>query len=156
LGTGELENNRNRNKKIMGQTIHRVVLGEPKAQPRHRHFQRGSFVTTYDPAAKLKESFAGILQAEAPKEPISDPMILELTFCMARPRNHYGSGKKADCLKDSAPEHHSGRPDLDNLTKFVQDALNKIYYRDDALICQLIAKKMYSERPRTEITIITL
>lgn len=59
-------------------------------------------------------------------------------------------------LKDSAPEHHSGRPDLDNLTKFVQDALNKIYYKDDALICQLTAYKLYSERPRTEITLKTL
>ncbi len=136
--------------------IYRCVLGEPKAQPRHRHFQRGSFVTAYDPAAKAKTSFAGILQAEAPKEPISVPMILELTFYMARPKNHYGSGKKAECLKDSAPEHHSGRPDLDNLTTFVQDALNKIYYRDDALICQLIASKKYSERPRTEIVITTL
>jgi len=136
--------------------IARVVLGEPKAQPRHRHFQRGNFVTTYDPAAKLKESFAGILQAEAPIEPISTPMILELTFYMARPNSHYGSGKKAEFLKESAPEYHSGRPDLDNLTKFVQDALNKIYYRDDALICQLIAKKVYSERPRTEIILTTL
>ena len=136
--------------------IRRTVLGEPKAQPRHRHFQRGSFVTTYDPAAKDKVSFAGILQQEAPKEPISAPIALELVFYMARPRNHYGSGKKAECLKDSAPEHHSGRPDLDNLTKFVQDALNKIYYRDDALICELTARKVYSERPRTEITITVL
>ena len=135
------------------QIIHRVVLGEPKAQPRHRHFQRGDFVTTYDPAKKAKTSFAGILQAEAPKEPISEAISLELTFYMARPRNHYGSGKNSECLKDSAPYYHSGRPDLDNLTKFVQDALNKIYYRDDALICQLIASKVYSDRPRTEITI---
>lgn len=136
--------------------IKRVVLGEPKAQPRHRHFQRGNFVTTYDPAAKLKQSFAGILQADAPKEPISVPMILELTFYLARPKAHYGSGKKAEFLKDSAPEYHSGRPDLDNLTKFVQDSLNKIYYRDDSLICQLIACKKYSENPRTELIITTL
>jgi Holliday junction resolvase RusA-like endonuclease len=141
---------------IEGIEIHRVVLGEPKAQPRHRHFQRGDFVTTYDPAAKAKQSFAGILQSEAPKEPISAPISLELVFYMARPRNHYGTGKKSDMLKDSAPEYHSGRPDLDNLTKFVQDALNKIYYRDDALICELVARKIYSESPRTEITIKTI
>jgi Holliday junction resolvase RusA-like endonuclease len=136
--------------------IKRVVLGEPKPQARHRHFTRGEFSGSYDPSAKLKETFAGILQAEAPKEPISEPMCLELTFYMARPHSHYRSGKNSDMLKDNAPEHHSGRPDLDNLTKFVQDALNKIYYRDDALICQLVACKLYSERPRTEITIKTL
>jgi Holliday junction resolvase RusA-like endonuclease len=133
-----------------------IVLGEPKAQPRHRHFQRGDFVTTYDPAKKAKESFAGILQSEAPKEPISAPIALELRFYMARPKNHYGSGKKQAYLKESAPEHHSGRPDLDNLVKFTTDALNQIYYRDDALICQLVACKLYSENPRTEIYIKTI
>jgi Holliday junction resolvase RusA-like endonuclease len=136
--------------------ITRTVLGEPKAQPRHRHFTRGSFVQTYDPAAKAKETFASILQREAPEEPVSDPISLTLVFYMARPKGHYKTGKNSDMLKDSAPEHHTGRPDLDNLTKFVQDALNKIYYRDDALICQLIARKVYSERPRTEITLTTL
>lgn len=136
--------------------INRIVLGEPKAQARHRHFTRGTFSGTYDPSKDKKETFASILQSEAPKEPISAPIALELTFYMSRPKNHYGTGRKSEMLKDSAPEHHSGRPDLDNLTKFVQDALNKIYYKDDALICQLVACKVYSERPRTEIKITTL
>ncbi len=136
--------------------IKRTILGEPKAQARHRHFTRGTFSGSYDPSAKSKETFASIIQQEAPKEPISEPIALELVFYMSRPRSHYRSGKNSDMLKDSAPEHHSGRPDLDNLTKFVQDALNKIYYKDDALICQLTAYKLYSERPRTEITLKTL
>ena len=133
-----------------------IVLGEPKAQPRHRHFQRGSFVQTYDPAAKDKQSFAGILQQQAPKEPISGPVVLELRFYMARPKNHYGTGKKVGMLKDNAPQFHTGRPDLDNLTKFCQDAMNKIFWRDDAQICELTAWKEYSERPRTEIFIKTI
>jgi Holliday junction resolvase RusA-like endonuclease len=133
-----------------------VVLGEPKAQARHRHFTRGTFSGTYDPSKDKKESFASILQSQAPKEPISEPIALELDFYMARPRNHYKTGKNSDMLKDTAPEHHSGRPDIDNLVKFVQDSLNKIYYKDDALICQLVACKIYSERPRTEIIITTL
>jgi Holliday junction resolvase RusA-like endonuclease len=136
--------------------IRRTVLGEPKAQARHRHFTRGTFSGEYDPSSKDKQSFAGILQREAPEEPISAPIALELTFYMSRPKNHYGTGKKAEFLKELAPEYHSGRPDLDNLTKFVQDSLNKIYYRDDVLICQLTAKKLYSENPRTEIIIKTL
>ena len=136
--------------------IRLTVLGEPKAQARHRHFTRGTFSGTYDPSKDKKESFASILQSQAPKEPISDPIYLELVFYMSRPRNHYGTGKKSEMLKDSAPEYHSGRPDLDNLTKFVQDSLNKIFYRDDSLICQLKAEKKYSENPRTEITITTI
>jgi Holliday junction resolvase RusA-like endonuclease len=133
-----------------------IVLGEPKAQARHRHFTRGKFSGTYDPSKDKKESFASILQSQAPKEAISEPIALEIDFYMSRPRNHYKTGKNSDMLKDTAPEHHSGRPDIDNLCKFVQDSLNKIYYRDDALICQLTAYKLYSERPRTEISIKTL
>jgi len=137
----------------MNDQIKLVVLGEPKAQARHRHFTKGTFSGTYDPSKNAKETFASILQREAPKEPISGPISLELVFYMSRPRNHYKTGKNSEMLKDSAPEYHSGRPDLDNLTKFVQDSLNKIYYRDDALICQLTAKKIYSENPRTTIVL---
>ncbi len=136
--------------------LHRTVLGEPKAQARHRHFKRGNFSGSYDPSKDAKESFASILQREAPEKPIEAPIMLELYFYMARPKNHFKSGKNSDMLKDSAPEYHTGRPDLDNLTKFVQDSLNKIYYRDDSLICVLSAKKIYSDRPRTEITITIL
>jgi len=136
--------------------IHLEILGEPKAQARHRHFSRGQFHGTYDPSKDKKESFASIIQKDAPKEPITDPISLELVFYMGRPKNHYGSGKKAELLKDSAPEYHSGRPDLDNLCKFCQDAMNKIFWRDDSQICRLFAEKKYSERPRVEILIKTL
>lgn len=136
--------------------IHRIVLGDPKPQKRHRHFQRGKFSGTYDPSKDDKESFASILQREAPEKPIDVPIRLDLDFYMARPKNHYKTGKNSDMLKENAPEYHSGRPDMDNLIKFVQDALNGIYYRDDALICVLHARKYYSERPRTEINLITL
>jgi Holliday junction resolvase RusA-like endonuclease len=133
-----------------------TILGEPKAQARHRHFTRGKFSGTYDPSKDKKTTFASIIQESAPKEPIIEPIVLELYFYMARPKNHYGTGKKASFLKDSAPEFHSGRPDIDNLIKFCQDAMNKIFWHDDGQICGVIASKKYSERPRTEILIKTI
>jgi Holliday junction resolvase RusA-like endonuclease len=136
--------------------ITRTVLGEPKAQMRHRHATRGKFTHTYDPSEAKKHTFAGILQMDAPDKPIDTPIKLELTFFMPRPKAHYGTGAKSECLKDSAPEWQSSKPDIDNLVKFVQDSLNGIYYKDDALIYQLIAIKVYSERPRTEIILTTL
>jgi Holliday junction resolvase RusA-like endonuclease len=136
--------------------IELTVLGEPKAQARHRHFTRGKFSGTYDPSNEKKKTFAGILQESAPKEPISDIIFLEVVFYMHRPKNHYKTGKNSQFLKDSAPEYHSSRPDIDNLIKFVTDSLIGIYYRDDSLICELRARKVYSEKPRTEITILTI
>lgn len=136
--------------------IHRMVLGEAKPQKRHRHTKVGKFIRTYDPSAEDKETFAGILQREAPLTPINAPIFLQLTFYMRRPKSHYGTGSKSEMLKDNAPEWHTSKPDGDNLTKFVQDSLNKIYYRDDSLVCWIEVKKIYSERPRTEIAITVL
>jgi crossover junction endodeoxyribonuclease RusA len=82
--------------------------------------------------------------------------MMEINFYMSRPKGHYGTGKNKSVLKPSSPEWHSGRPDLDNLTKFIQDALNKVFYSDDSLIAQLVCRKLYSEKPRTEIFISSL
>jgi Holliday junction resolvase RusA-like endonuclease len=132
------------------------VLGAPTAQPRHKHFTRGKFTGTYDPASAKKNTFASCVQDDAPLEPLNKPLIFEVTFYMPRPKGHYGTGKKAEMLRDDAPEWHTSRGDLDNQIKFCTDALNGIFYKDDALICSIIAKKIYSERPRTEIIITTL
>jgi len=133
-----------------------TVLGDAKAQMRHRHTSVGKFVRTYDPSAEKKLTFAGILQQNAPEKPIDGPIFLELTFYMRRPKSHYGTGKNSEILKDSAPEWHTSKPDGDNLEKFVTDSMNRIYYRDDSLICFVIRKKVYSDQPRTEIVLTTL
>ena len=45
------------------------------------------------------------------------------------------------------------KPDTDNITKQVKDALNMIAYPDDAQIVTDITEKFYSDRPRIEIYI---
>ena len=130
----------------MMETIKLVVLGKPESQARPKFFKRGNFTGTYDPSKGKKETFASILQKQAPSEPISDPISIEMVFYMPRSKNHYRSGKNARLLKDDAPEYHSGRPDLDNLQKFILDSLNNIFFKDDALVCRIDACKKYSER----------
>lgn len=136
--------------------IHLTVLGDPSAQQRHKHFNRGKFSGTYDPSKEKKESFLSIIQKNAPETPITDPIMIEVTFYMSRPQGHYKTGKNSSMLKDSAPEWHTAKKDLDNMVKFCTDAMNKVFYRDDSQICSIVAKKLYSERPRTDITITTL
>ena len=45
------------------------------------------------------------------------------------------------------------RPDLDNLVKSIQDALNGVAYKDDSQIIELIGGKHYSYEPRVEVTV---
>lgn len=45
------------------------------------------------------------------------------------------------------------KPDLDNIAKCVCDALNGIAYKDDAQICVLSVRKLYSAEPHIEVKI---
>lgn len=45
------------------------------------------------------------------------------------------------------------KPDCDNVAKSVLDALNKIAYKDDAQVAELIVLKRYSSTPRVEVII---
>lgn len=136
---------------VAKQSLELIVLGEPCAQKRHRSVRMGKFNRQYDPSAADKGDFLSIVQKHAPETPYAVPLQLDLRFYFTRPKSHYKSGKNAHLLKDSPPEYHTSRPDADNLIKFVMDALNKIYWKDDSYIVSLNVQKMYSENPRTEI-----
>lgn len=125
-------------------------LGEPKALKRHRMGKGFS----YDPSKADKEVFAIVLRKNAPKEPINVPIKVEIWFEFPRPKSHFGTGKNANTLKSNAPYHHVSKPDIDNLQKFVMDALNGIYWRDDSLISIVHATKRYADtQPKTIIRI---
>jgi len=134
-------------------TINVTVLGEPKAQKRHRHAKRGNFIATYDPQKADKQDFLSIVQKNAPLEPLDRPLKVEINFFFSRPTNHYGTGKNAGVLKPTAPTFHTVKPDTDNLAKFILDAMNKVYWIDDSRICNLVVTKKYDNKPRTDITV---
>lgn len=131
------------------------VLGSPQHQKRHRHHKAGKFVMTYDPSEVEKTNFLLTVQKYAPKSPILSDIKLKVWFCMPRPKGHYGTGRNAGILKDSAPTWHTKRPDLDNLIKFIMDSLGGrgIYWKDDSQVCNIAAYKQYDEKPRVVIQI---
>ena len=103
------------------------VLGTPRSQPRHRSFQKGRFRGTYDPAKRHKQSFLYSVLDQAPDKLFNEPIMVNLIFYFPRPKSHYGTGKDKNKLKLSAPIYHISTPDIDNLQKFVFDALNKVF-----------------------------
>jgi Holliday junction resolvase RusA-like endonuclease len=48
---------------------------------------------------------------------------------------------------------HIKRPDLSNLIKFYEDAALGILYKDDSIIAEISAKKIYVEEPYTKMEI---
>lgn len=133
--------------------INITILGEPKPQPRHRHFRRGNFSGTYDPAKEAKSSFLSCMLSEAPAVPLICALEIRLGFYFPRVKSHYGTGRNAGVLKKTAPMFHVKKPDTDNLIKFVLDSMNKIFFFDDSQIVKIVAIKYYNERTRTEIVL---
>ena len=136
-----------------------IILGDPKAQGRHRTYTKGKggrllpYPIQVDPSAKDKSNLRAIVQDQAPEKLLDCPLRVDLYFYMPRPKGHYGTGKNAEKLKSSSPINHTKRPDIDNLRKLVMDALTNVFWRDDSLVCEGLTRKIYSDNPRTEIYI---
>ena len=74
-------------------------------------------------------------------------ICLRLIFYMPRPKSHYRTGKFSHILKDSAPSFHTKKPDVDNLSKAVLDAMTDAgILSDDSIVVQHYIYKKYTER----------
>ena len=114
---------------------------EPVSLKRHRHRLKGG---TYDPSKKEKDDFIKSI-VDFPTEKMTKPIKCVLNFYCKRPKNHYKTGKFANILKDASPKYNTNNKDLDNMVKFVLDALNDKLYTDDSLIFEITCSKLYSD-----------
>ena len=128
-----------------------VILGKPVSQKRHRYSFRNGKVRNYDPSFTDKKKFKSKVLEFNPNKIPKGNIILCITFYMPRPKNHYRTGKYSHLLKKDSPKLHIVKPDIDNLAKFVMDAMQGILWDDDCYVCALEARKVYSDKPRTEI-----
>lgn len=76
-------------------------------------------------------------------ELLTGPLGLSLEFFSPRPKSHYGTGRRAGVLKQSAPRFPTSKPDLLKLARGVEDALTGVLYRDDSQIVIERLKKQY-------------
>jgi len=134
------------------------IGGKPQEQKRHRHRviqSKGKkpFASTYDPCAKEKKSFSTLAAQFAPAAPIQGPVGLLLYCYMPYANTHMGTGRNAKKPKPSAPEYHTKTPDVDNLAKFVMDALTGLFWKDDSQIISLTVVKTYSTDPKTVVIV---
>lgn len=136
-----------------------TVLG--KAQPagskrafRHPHTGRIMVTDAAKGSRPWKQQVAGA-GAELVDELLDGPLALEVTFYVARPKGHYGSGRNAAVVRPSAPEFPATRPDVTKLLRGTEDALTGVLWRDDAQIVDQVARKRYGTPERCEIKVAT-
>ena len=110
-----------------------TVQGRPTALKRHRDGGRGKF----DPSKEDKRVFAIMCNHHRPNVPYAFPLHVYMQF-------HFEVGRKAG---------DTNVGDVDNLTKFVLDALNGIFWEDDRYIDRITAVRCYKGNVRTEVVI---
>jgi len=121
-----------------------IIEGNPIPLARHRKGKYGM----YDSQKREKESFLWKCVSQIKSVPaIGGVFKSTMKFYCSMPKSW--SQKKKDSLNG---EYRPSRPDLDNYIKFVLDAIPD-YFADDALMVDIKASKMYSQNPRTEITL---
>ena len=127
------------------------VPGIPAPQGSKRHVGRGIMVES-SKALKPWRSTVVATVVEAGWEPVlHGPVEVILHFTFPRPKGHYGTGRNADRLKPTAPEHHTVKPDADKLARAVLDALVQSgALRDDSQVARLRVTKGYG-RPGVQI-----
>lgn len=94
----------------------------------------------YDRQAETKRAVQAIVRSQRTTHEIwSVPLKVTFEFHMAIPKH---SSKPLRQKMLHGP--HALRPDLDNLIKFLKDALTGLLWVDDAVIFEIHAKKFYS------------
>lgn len=131
--------------------------GTPKGWSRAGHRiagkEGGLFVQTYTPTPmrKYQESIRKLARAAmAGRVPLAGALSVSLRFRMPIPKSHPKWRREAMAAGEVP---HIIKPDKDNLTKAVYDALNKIVWVDDAQITRGFQTKVYSARPGIDMRI---
>lgn len=128
----------------------------PKAAPRPRVTRRG----TFNPTAYTAWKRDAILLLSAAKRNQQIPTIevacaLLLEFTLPRPQNPPRKGSlHRDYWHPTDDYPYPCKPDLDNLTKAVKDAMTGAHiWADDCLVVSTTQDKHAGDTPRIDITI---
>lgn len=122
------------------------VMGTPVAMPRPRVVRtpsgktrtyNSSKSTTYKQMIKIHAKNA---MNKAHKSMTEQPLKMELTFLFKPPKSY---SKKKLLAVTKGELRYTKLPDADNLAKTVMDGLNRVLYKDDSQIVELVVKKEY-------------
>lgn len=109
----------------------------PKGRPRVSRF---GGVYTPGKTRLFENAVKMMAKAQYRGEPLACPVHLSVFFVMTRPKS----------VKRS---HHTTKPDLTNLIKSLEDALNGVVWKDDSQIFSVSAVKRYGPKGQINVTV---
>lgn len=130
-----------------------TLTGAPQGKGRARAFLRAGHIAHYTP--EKTRTYEGMIRSAAMDAMGNRPpfdMPVEFVMRAIFPVPTSWSGKKRD--RALTGEIKPGKkPDLDNIAKAWNDALNGVVYRDDALICRHVLEKRYGPQALVVVTV---
>ncbi|MEU9208483.1 RusA family crossover junction endodeoxyribonuclease [Streptomyces sp. NPDC048415] len=128
--------------------FHITVHGTPGPQGSKTRNAAGAL---YESSAKVKPWREAVKHAaldalayDQEWKPLNEPVCVDVTFTLQRPKSHYGTGRNAGRLKASAPDFPTSKPDLDKLIRSTQDALKDAgVLVDDSVVASLSSGKRF-------------
>ena len=125
-----------------------LIPGPPCAKQRPRVTRKGfAYTPTKTVAYEILVRELFIVQHPA-FAPLTGPVTLRLWAYFPIPK---GTSKRTRELMEGGFIRRDKRPDYDNISKAVSDALNGLAYGDDGQITSASIEKLYSDRPRLEV-----
>lgn len=85
---------------------------------------------------------AGAIEERAPFFRPGIPVVLTATYWLPRPASHF---RKDGQLRKTAPALPGVKPDLANLTKGLEDALDGLAYRGDSQVVDHVTRKRWAD-----------
>jgi len=123
----------------------------PKGRPRGRMIGKGPMarVQIYTPPETQAAESNFLMRAKKHRPPhmLDGPLRVDILFVVPAPASLHG---------DRSRKWPEVRPDIDNYSKLVLDALNGIFWHDDGQVCASSVVKVYGHPPRTEVRITKL
>ena len=131
------------------------ILGSPIGQGRPKFSTINGHAKAYDPEkSRNYKAYVRLLATQAMKESgftmIEGPCCLSIDAYFEVPKS---KSKKFREAALSGLEYPTKKPDLSNIIKGIEDAINNLVYYDDACIVSLSVCNFYSDVPRVEVVI---
>ena len=134
------------------------IPGRPRPQGKLQTFVAGGRAHGRYPATTVdhRSHVISTLAENWQREPLTGAVSVDVVFTFARPKSHYGTGRNADVVKESAPEHHTQAPDSDKLSRLILDSLEMAgVLVNDSQVWHMTASKAWGTADRTHVTLRT-
>ena len=129
------------------------IPGEPQGKVNMRPIRQGSHLSLCN--TRHNENYMSLVRdafykTGATKIPDNHRVYLEIIAYFQIPKS-ISKKKREKMLIDAI--RPTKKPDCDNISKVICDALNGIAFHDDSMIVGLEVEKFYSENPCVDVTI---